>query len=215
MASDASNCKKLYSFVKDNKSDSSGMAPLKKDGTTHNDATTKSEILNGQYLSAFTTEETISFPDLGASYYPEALEITGDYPYISSVTAMTESLSWETLQHRRQQAKAIMMFCIVHAMVAIPAFPHLQLLGAIGCCYKRPPVQVQSPILQDQYIQRFLLPIKYQTVEPAARKADKCWVPRSLQDRDFSSYTSLDSKMFYPVFSLLLTSLGPLAMYIV
>ena len=56
--------------------------------------------------------------------------VTGDYRYTSSVTAMAESLSWETLQHRRQQAKAIMMFCIVHAMVAIPAFPPLQLLGA-------------------------------------------------------------------------------------
>ena len=52
------------------------MAPLKKDGTTHNDVTTKSEILNGQYLSAFTTEDTRSFPGLGASYYPYAPEIT-------------------------------------------------------------------------------------------------------------------------------------------
>ena len=76
--------------------------------------------------------------------------VTGDYSYTSSVTAMTESLSWETLLHRRQQAKAIMMFRIVHAMVAIPAFPHLQLMSAATC--KRPPVQVQNPILQDQYI---------------------------------------------------------------
>ena len=44
----------------------------------------------------------------------------------------------------------------------------------IGCCYKRPPVQVKNPILHGQYIQRFLLLVKYQTVEPAARKADKC-----------------------------------------
>ena len=56
--------------------------------------------------------------------------VTGDYRYTSSVTAMTESLSWEALQHRRQQTNAIMMFRIVQAMVAIPAFPHLQLLVA-------------------------------------------------------------------------------------
>ena len=56
--------------------------------------------------------------------------VTGDYRYTSSVTAMIESLSWETLQHRRQQAKAIAMFRIGHAMMAILAFPHLQLLGA-------------------------------------------------------------------------------------
>ena len=56
--------------------------------------------------------------------------VTGDYHYTSSATAMTESISWATLQHRRQQTNAIMMFRIVHAMVAIQAFSHLQLLGA-------------------------------------------------------------------------------------
>ena len=96
--------------------------------------------------------------------------VTGDYRYTTSVTAMTESLSWESLQHRRQQAKAIMMFRIVHAMVAIPAYPKPP---AFRGCYKRSPVQVQSPIMQDQYIQGFLLPVKYPTVEPAARETDK------------------------------------------
>ena len=76
MVNDSSNYKKLYSFIKDKKCDSSGMAPLKKDGTTHNDATTKSEILNSQFLSAFTTEDTRSFPDLRASHYLDAPEIT-------------------------------------------------------------------------------------------------------------------------------------------
>ena len=76
MFNDAPYCKKLYSLVKDKKCDSLGVAPLKKDGATHNDATTKSEILNGQFLSAFTTEDTRSFPDLGASHYPDAPEIT-------------------------------------------------------------------------------------------------------------------------------------------
>ena len=76
MVNDASNCKKLYSFIKDKKCDSSGVALLKKDGTTNNDTTTKSEILNGQFLLAFTTEDTRSFPDLGASHYPDAPEIT-------------------------------------------------------------------------------------------------------------------------------------------
>ena len=75
IVSDKSSCKKLFSFVKDKKCDSSGVAPLKKDGTTHNDATTKSEILNGQFLSAFTMEDTTSIPDLGTSDYPDAPEI--------------------------------------------------------------------------------------------------------------------------------------------
>ena len=72
MLSDESNSKKLYSFIKDKKCDSSGVAPLKKDGIPHSDASTKSEILNGQFLSAFTTEDTSSFPDLGTSDYPDA-----------------------------------------------------------------------------------------------------------------------------------------------
>ena len=75
MVSDKSSCKKLFSFVKDKICDSSGVALLKKDGTTHNDATIKSEILNSQFLSAFTMEDTTSIPDLGTSDYPDAPEI--------------------------------------------------------------------------------------------------------------------------------------------
>ena len=75
MVSDESNSKKLYSFVKDKKCDSSSVAPLKKDGIPHSDASTKSEILNGQFSSAFTIEDTSSFPDLGTSDYPDAPEI--------------------------------------------------------------------------------------------------------------------------------------------
>ena len=75
MVSDESNSKKLYSFVKDKKCDSSGMALLKKDGIPHSDASTKSEILNGQFSSAFTIEDTSSFPDLGTSDYPDAPDI--------------------------------------------------------------------------------------------------------------------------------------------
>ena len=74
MVSDESSCKN-YFFVKDKKCDNSGIAPLKTDGITHNDASTKSEIFNGMFLSAFTTENTSCFPDLGTSNYPDAPEI--------------------------------------------------------------------------------------------------------------------------------------------
>ena len=43
---------------------------------------------------------------------------------------------------------------------------------ATRCCNKRPPVEVQSPIQQDQDIHIILLPVKHQTVEPAARRTD-------------------------------------------
>ena len=72
----------------------------------------------------------------------------------------------------------------------------------VGCEYKW--------LTQIGYV---VLPIKYQTVETAARGIDNCWIPQDLQGRDFSRHTTLDSKMFYSVFSLIWTSLGPLAMF--
>ena len=92
-----------------------------------------------------------------------------NHNHTSSVTAMTVSLSWETFQHRRQQDKAIMMFRIIHAMVAIPAFPRLQLLGAATRGH-----QYRIPYCRTNTYKDFFLPTKYQTVEPSVRKADKC-----------------------------------------
>ena len=96
--------------------------------------------------------------------------VTGDYRYTSSVTAMTESLSWETFQHNRQKAKAIMMFHIVHAMVAIPAFLQLHLLVAStrGHQYK-----YRIPYCRTNTYKGSLFPSSIR-LEPAARKYDKC-----------------------------------------
>ena len=46
--------------------------------------------------------------------------VMGDYRTTSSVTAMMTDLHWQTLQERRAQAKAIMMFLIVNSLVDIP-----------------------------------------------------------------------------------------------
>ena len=46
--------------------------------------------------------------------------VMGDYRTTSSVTAMMTELHWQTLQERRAQAKAIMMFRIVNSLVDIP-----------------------------------------------------------------------------------------------
>ena len=75
MVSDKSSCKKLYSFVENKKCDSFSVAPLKKDGIPHDDASTKSEISNDQFLSAFTTDDPPSFPHLRTNDYPDAPEI--------------------------------------------------------------------------------------------------------------------------------------------
>ena len=56
-------------------------------------------------------------------------------------------------------------FCTCHGSYTSPSTS-----PAIGCYIKRPPLQVQRHILQDQGILRIPLPIKYQTVKPTARK---------------------------------------------
>ena len=86
-------------------------------------------------------------------------------------------------------------YCTCHG-----SYTSLSTPPAFRCCYKRSPVQVQCLILQDQYIQGFLLPVKYPTVEPAARETDKRWIPWHLQGRDLISHTALDSKMFLACF---------------
>ena len=52
------NPKKLYSFIKWKRSDSTGISHLKCDGVTHNDPSKKATILNKQFTGMFTTEDT-------------------------------------------------------------------------------------------------------------------------------------------------------------
>ena len=58
------NPKKLYSFIKSKKCDTSGVAPLSSNGTNHSDSVKKSNILNDQFTSVFTSEDTTSIPRL-------------------------------------------------------------------------------------------------------------------------------------------------------
>ena len=68
MVSDGGNKKKLYSFVKNKKCDSSGVVSLKKDGNTVGDARGKAEVLNSQFSSVFTEGDS-PIPNLGTSSY--------------------------------------------------------------------------------------------------------------------------------------------------
>ena len=63
-----SNNKKLFVCIKDMKCDSSGVAPLKKDGINHSEPTDQVEILNEQFVSvneqfvsAFTKEDSLQY----------------------------------------------------------------------------------------------------------------------------------------------------------
>jgi hypothetical protein len=62
--------KKLYSFIKSKKCDGSGVAPLKKDGKIYADASEKAELLNEQFSSVFSEENTSTIPNLGTSKTP-------------------------------------------------------------------------------------------------------------------------------------------------
>ena len=75
MVSDGENKKKLYSFVKNKKCDSSGVASLKKDGNTVGEARGKAEVLNSQFSSVFTEEGDSPIPNLGTRSTPDAPNI--------------------------------------------------------------------------------------------------------------------------------------------
>ena len=49
--------------------------------------------------------------------------VMADYRQKSSVTKMLQTLQWQTLQERRAHSKIIMMYRIVHRLVAIPVAP--------------------------------------------------------------------------------------------
>ncbi len=51
--------------------------------------------------------------------------ITNDFSCHSSVTAMMQHLEWQTLETRRQQARLMMFYCIIHDLVDISANPYL------------------------------------------------------------------------------------------
>jgi hypothetical protein len=61
------NPKRFWSFIKSKKQDNSGVAPLRgNDGLIYSDSNNKTDILNTQFKSAYTQEES-SLADLGQS----------------------------------------------------------------------------------------------------------------------------------------------------
>ena len=64
------NSKKFWSFVKSRRCDNSGVAPLFKDGVLHSGSLAKANILNDQFTSVFTCENSENLPLLGESPHP-------------------------------------------------------------------------------------------------------------------------------------------------
>lgn len=63
--------KKLYSYIKSQKTENTGIAPLRSEGTLHTNPVEKANILNTQFQSAFTSEANTNIPDKGTSNYPK------------------------------------------------------------------------------------------------------------------------------------------------
>ena len=70
------NPKKFWSFIKSRRSETTGVAPLRKEGILHSDPVNKANILNDQFVSVFTQEDMHNIPDKGDSPYPDLPEIT-------------------------------------------------------------------------------------------------------------------------------------------
>ena len=72
--------KRFFSYVKSLKKDSMGVAPLLDEGYLVSDGRGKADILNRQFKSVFTTEDTSSVPTLDNTKYPDIppLHITED-----------------------------------------------------------------------------------------------------------------------------------------
>ena len=63
--------KMFWSYIKSRRQESTGVAPLKnKDGFIHSDSSSNVEILNDQFVSAYTREDNTNMPSKGPSPHP-------------------------------------------------------------------------------------------------------------------------------------------------
>ena len=58
------NSKPLWRYLKSKRQDGNGVSPLKENGQLHSDSRRKAEILNNQFCSVFTSEDTTNIPKL-------------------------------------------------------------------------------------------------------------------------------------------------------
>ena len=66
--------KQFWSFIKSQRQENFGVAPLRENGVLVSDLQEEAEILNNQFSSAFTSENTAA-PSLGTSPHPQMPDI--------------------------------------------------------------------------------------------------------------------------------------------
>ena len=91
----STNPNKFWSYIKSKLCDSSGVAPLMKDGILHSESRVKANLLNDQFVSVFTREDSSSLPDLGDSPHPDVpafeVSIEGVQKLLSNIKPHTAS----------------------------------------------------------------------------------------------------------------------------
>ena len=75
------NPRRFWSFIKIRKQENEGVSSLiDKDGFLQSDSQKKSDILNNQFQSAYTREDTSNLPDKGQSPHPTMKNIIVNIP---------------------------------------------------------------------------------------------------------------------------------------
>ena len=84
------NSKPLWRYIKSKRQDGNGVSPLKENGQLHSDSRRKAEILNNQFCSFFTSEDTKDIPKLPG---PPNTEMPKFKITVQGVTKLLEGLN--------------------------------------------------------------------------------------------------------------------------
>ena len=82
--------KPLWRYIKSKRQDGNGVSPLKENGQLHSDSRRKAEILNNQFCSVFTSEDTKNIPKLPG---PPNTEMPKFKITVQGVTKLLEGLN--------------------------------------------------------------------------------------------------------------------------
>ena len=72
--------------------------------------------------------------------------VCNNYSSFTSVNALLSYLQWPTLEHCRNQLKALTMFKIVHNLIDVPSNTLLKPASYIGPLHTRPHCQIPKTI---------------------------------------------------------------------
>ena len=105
--------------------------------------------------------------------------VLSDYKSTSSVTSMLNKLQWTTLQERRAQAKAVMMYRVVHQLIDIPSYLLVPIIPPRGNN-----ITFLAPYARTLILQRSFFPDGIRIWNSLLSEACHSTIHRQLQDPD-------------------------------